>query len=131
MIGLIGRRTILTKNIRNFRYFNYSNVLKKEILPNDEWIKRETNGIKFGITENAIIQMGELVYLEFNNSPDDYIKKDEELVIIESVKSVQILGAPFDCRIIDNNLNLEESLESINSNPECEDNSWLVKIEEK
>ena len=131
MIGLIGRRTILTKNIRNFRYFNYSNVLKKEILPNDEWIKRETNGIKFGVTENAIIQMGELVYLEFNNSPDDYIKKDEELVIIESVKSVQILGAPFDCRIIDNNLNLEESLESINRNPECEENSWLVKIEEK
>ena len=75
--------------------------------------------------------MGELVYLEFNNSPDDYIKKDEELVIIESVKSVQILGAPFDCKIIDNNLDLEESLESINTNPECEENSWLVKIEEK
>ena len=30
MIGLISRRTILTKNIRNFRYFNYSNILKKK-----------------------------------------------------------------------------------------------------
>ena len=93
--------------------------------------KEESDGIKFGITENAVIQMGEIVYIEFNNKPKDFIKKYDELVIIESTKSVQVLSAPFDCNIVENNLDLEESLDCINSNPECENNSWLVKIEEK
>ena len=40
MIGVVCRRGLLTKNTRNFRYFNYSSILRKEYLPNDEWIKK-------------------------------------------------------------------------------------------
>lgn len=102
--------------------------LNREYLPNEEWINRNDNQVKFGITKSAVEQMGEIVFIEFNNEPGDFVSKTSELAVIESVKSVQILEAPFDCIILENNVSLEECLESLNEDPE---NTWILNLEEK
>ena len=73
-------------------------------------------------------QMGELVYIDFNFETDDIVKKDEELINIESVKSVEAICAPFDCKIIENNDNIMDDIDFVNEIPECENNSWLIKF---
>ena len=100
----------------------------REYLPNEEWIKRFDNGAHFGITKEAVEQMGEIVFLEYSNKPGDFVSKSNELAVIESVKSVQILEAPFDCIILENNISLEECLESLNEDPE---NTWILNLEEQ
>ena len=102
--------------------------LNREYLPNEEWINRNDNQVKFGITKSAVEQMGEIVFIEFNNEPGDFVSKSSELAVIESVKSVQVLEAPFDCVILENNVSLEECLEGLNEDPE---NTWILNLEEK
>jgi glycine cleavage system H protein len=104
---------------------------QKKYLPNEEWIYQNNNEIKFGITKEASEQMGEIVFMEFLFNEGDFISKDDEIAVIESVKSVQVLNAPFDCIVLENNSKLEDCLENLNENPECEDNSWLMKLEEQ
>ena len=36
--------------------------------------------------------------------------------------------APFDCEIIDTNINLEDNIEILVEIPECENESWFLKI---
>ena len=51
------------------------------------------------------------------------------MVIIESIKAAESIEAPYDCILLENNNLLEDNLDNtINLDPECEDNSWIVKI---
>lgn len=111
-------RTLVTTPIRR----------AKEYLPNEEWIERTNSTTKFGVTKSAIEQMGEIVYIEFSAEPSQELKEGDDLVVIESVKSVQVLTAPFDCVLSENNVELENDLDPINTDGESE-NSWLVKLE--
>ena len=111
-------RTLVTSPIRR----------TKEYLPNEEWIERTNSSTKFGVTKTAIEQMGEIVYIEFSAEPNQELKEGDDLVVVESVKSVQVITAPFDCIIAENNVELENDLEPINRDAETE-NSWLVKLE--
>ena len=104
---------------------------QKKYLPNEEWTYQNNNEIKFGITKEASEQMGEIVFMEFLSTEGDFVEKDSEIASIESVKSVQVLNAPFDCIVLENNTKLEECLDTLNENPECEENSWIVKLEEQ
>ena len=72
--------------------------------------------------------MGELVYINFNYDTDDIVKKDEDLINIESVKAVEAICAPFDCKVIENNISIMDDINFINEIPECENNSWLIKF---
>ena len=117
-----------TKNIS--RFISTSNIFKnKEYLPNEEWIERKNDYTKFGITKNAVEQMGELVYLEFEKEPEEKLFQGDEMATIESVKSAETLVAPFDCIVLENNVKLEDDLEIINLDPESE-NSWILKLKE-
>tara|TARA_Y100000389_G_scaffold153832_1_gene154176 strand:- start:219 stop:614 length:396 start_codon:yes stop_codon:yes gene_type:complete len=103
----------------------------KKYLPNEEWISQHKNEIKFGITKEASEQMGEIVFMEFLSTDGDFVSQDDEIVVIESVKSVQVLNAPFDCVVLENNIELEDCLDTLNENPECEEKSWIIKLEER
>lgn len=117
-----------TKNIS--RFISTSNIFKnKEYLPNEEWIERKNDYTKFGITKNAVEQMGELVYLEFEKEPEVKLSQGDEMATIESVKSVETLVAPFDCIVLENNVKLEDDIEVINLDAESE-NSWILKLKE-
>ena len=129
MLSLLSRR-IITSPLRRSLTILPPN-LNKKYLPNEEWISDVKEGVKFGITENAVEQMGEIVFLEYGSVSGDVVEKNDELATIESVKSVQILNAPFDCVVVETNNNLEECLDSLNESPEDEENSWIFKLEKR
>lgn len=123
-------RFVKPSHLNNIRSISTNKILReKEYLPNEEWISSTNNITKLGITKNAIEQMGEIVYVDYTLENNDIVSKDDEIVVIESVKATESVFAPFDCKIIENNLELVENLDYLNENSECEDNSWILKLE--
>ena len=59
-----------------------SKVLKrnKTYLPNNEWLSEKNGVYKIGIDKQGAEKMGELVYIDYNNNPQDIVKQDEEIV---------------------------------------------------
>jgi len=131
MLSRVFTKILKPTIITNVRAISNTRIFKeKEYLPNEEWIVRENNIIKLGVTKNAIEQMGELVYIDFNFETNDIVEIEEEIINIESVKSVESISSPFNCKILENNSDLMDDLDIINNDPECEEKSWLVKLEE-
>ena len=72
--------------------------------------------------------MGEIVYIEYQLEPGDKVEKGDDVVIIESVKATETIYAPFDLTLIENNVELENSLDALNETPE---ETWMIKVERK
>ena len=64
-----------------------SYVFNKTYMETHEWILKENNYYKFGLSQYAMGELGELVYMEFQIDKGDIIEKGEELVVIESIKA--------------------------------------------
>jgi len=58
-----------------------------------EWLKEEDDLIVVGITDHAATQLGDVVFVEL---PDvgTTVSKDDEIVVIESVKAASDILAP-------------------------------------
>ena len=106
--------------------FNSNNKKNKIYTENEEWMLEKKCSTEIGITNKAIQELGELVYIDFPNKKGDIIKENDELVIIESVKATESINAPYDCILLENNNLLEQNLELINKNPE---ENWIIKID--
>ena len=108
----------------------YQTIRHKIYLPTHEWLTdKDSDGIiKMGISEKATKELGEVTFIDYIVEPDTNIDKDEDIVTIESVKAVAAIQAPFNCEVIEINAELENDLDSINTNPECEENSWILKL---
>ena len=67
-----------------------------------EWLRTEGEIVVVGITEHASTQLGDVVFVEL---PDEGItvSKDDEVVVIESVKAASDILAPLDGEIIEIN----------------------------
>ena len=67
-----------------------------------EWLREEDGLIVVGITEHAATQLGDIVFVEL---PDvgTTVTKDEEVVVIESVKAASDILAPIDGEIVEVN----------------------------
>jgi glycine cleavage system H protein len=114
-------------SLRLIRNFKTSPVIRKKIYTeSEEWILKNKNSYDIGITYNAIEKLSELVYIEFLNEQGSKVLKDDDLVIVESVKATDSIKAPFDCVILDNNIEIENSLDLINKNPE---ETWIIKVQ--
>ena len=113
------------------RYARMSAALynKRVYTDTDEWIHHTNGGeAQIGITANAIEQLNEVVYIEYQLEPGDKAEKGDDLVLIESVKTTEAIQAPFDMVLVQNNESLEECLDALNEKPE---EAWLVKVERK
>ena len=64
-----------------------------------EWLRTEGDIVVVGITEHASTQLGDVVFVEL---PEEGItvSKDDEIVVIESVKAASDILAPLDGEII-------------------------------
>lgn len=91
-----------------------------------EWIKLQGNTAIIGITDHAQSQLTDIVFVELPEIGKE-IKKEDELCVVESVKSVTEIYAPISGKIANVNRQLEETPETINESPY--DEGWLVKIE--
>ena len=91
-----------------------------------EWIKIEENQGIVGITDFAQSELGDIVFIEF---PDkgDLFQKGDTIGTIEAVKTVADLYAPVSGKLFELNLELDDNVELINSDPFGK--GWLFKME--
>ena len=117
------------RNNINIRNINTTRILKNRFVnDSEEWFIDYKDHTLVGITQKAIEEMNEIVYLDFEVEKQNKVEKDDEIVTLESIKSVESIRAPYDCIILDTNNELEENLDILNNNPDSETESWIVKL---
>ena len=90
-----------------------------------EWVKVDGVTATIGITDHAQGELGDIIFVEFPDI-DQEIEKDEPFGTIEAVKTVADLFAPISGTVTEINEDLEDSPESVNSDPYGE--GWIVKV---
>ncbi|MFW6040744.1 MAG: glycine cleavage system protein GcvH [Thermoplasmatota archaeon] len=93
---------------------------------NHEWIKKEKDVIRYGITDYAQEELGDIVYVELPMEDEEF-EKGDVIGVIESVKTVSDLYAPVSGQIKKVNSKLEDSPELINDDPYGD--GWITTIE--
>ncbi|MCF7917191.1 MAG: glycine cleavage system protein GcvH [Candidatus Omnitrophica bacterium] len=93
---------------------------------NHEWAKVDGNSATVGITEYAVSQLGDVVFIKLPEEAKKY-NQDEVISEIESVKAASDIYAPLSGKITEVNSKLDDSPETINDSPE--DEGWIAKID--
>ena len=91
-----------------------------------EWIKLQGNVAIVGITEHAAEQLGDLVFVELPEVGAE-VSKDDEVVVIESVKAASDILAPLNGKIVEVNNAIVEDPSLVNSDPMGE--GWFFKLD--
>jgi len=104
--------------------FQYPEDLK--YLDSHEYVRINGNIATIGVTEFAIDQLGDIVFLDLPELGAVF-SKGESFGSLESVKAVEDLYAPVNGTVIDRNEVLLEAPEKIAQDPYGD--SWLLKIE--
>ncbi len=101
-------------------------------IPNDlrytkehEWVRLEGDVATIGITDYAQGELGDIVFIEVD-TVDESVAADEVFGTIEAVKTVSDMFAPVAGEVIEFNEALEDTPESVNSDPYGE--GWIIKI---
>lgn len=90
-----------------------------------EWLRSEDDVVVIGITEHATTQLGDLVFVELPEVGTT-VTKDDEIVVIESVKAASDILAPIDGEIVEVNEALTDNPAMVNEDPLGD--GWFVKI---
>lgn len=90
-----------------------------------EWVSSAGDKSKIGIDDYAQDQLGDIVFVELPQVGDKFAKGDE-FGTVESVKAVSELYMPIGGEITAINEQLEDSPESVNSNPY--DEGWMIEV---
>ncbi|TCM88208.1 glycine cleavage system protein GcvH [Rhodovulum steppense] len=90
-----------------------------------EWLRVEDDLVVVGITEHAAEQLGDIVFVDL---PDEgkTVSKDDEVVVIESVKAASDILAPLDGEIVEVNTALSDNPGLVNDDPLGE--AWFFKM---
>ena len=90
-----------------------------------EWLREEDGEMVVGITIHAAEQLGDVVFVEL---PDEgtTVSKDDEVVVIESVKAASDILAPVDGEITEVNTALTDNPAMVNDDPQGE--AWFFKM---
>jgi len=90
-----------------------------------EWLRVEGDEVVVGITIHAAEQLGDVVFVEL---PDEgkVVSKDDEVVVIESVKAASDILAPIDGEITEVNSMLTDNPSAVNEDPQGE--AWFFKL---
>jgi glycine cleavage system H protein len=90
-----------------------------------EWLRVEDDVVVVGITEHASEQLGDVVFVELPEVGTE-VAKDDEVVVIESVKAASDILAPLDGEITEVNEALVDEPGKINDDPMGD--AWFFKI---
>ena len=90
-----------------------------------EWLRVEDDLIVVGITEHASAQLGDIVFIELPEEGTT-VSKDDEIVVIESVKAASDILAPIDGEIVEVNEALVDEPSKVNDDPIGD--GWFFKI---
>ena len=91
-----------------------------------EYVYEENGNYNIGLTDYAIEQLGDIVFVELPEVGTEY-RKGEIFGTVESVKAASEIYMPISGKIIEINEQLIERPELLNEEPFEE--MWLIKIE--
>jgi glycine cleavage system H protein len=94
-----------------------------------EWLKVDGDVIVVGITEHASEQLGDIVFVELPEENTE-VAKDDEVVVIESVKAASDILAPLDGEIVEVNGALVDNPSLVNDDPLNDGWFFKMKIED-
>ena len=90
-----------------------------------EWIKRQGETCRIGISDYAQDQLGDIVFVELPKV-GDALTKGDEFGVVESVKAVAELYMPISGEIVAANPTLEDSPELVNQEPY--EGGWMIEV---
>jgi len=90
-----------------------------------EWLRAEDDLVVVGITEHAATQLGDIVFIELPETGTT-VSKDDEIVVIESVKAASDILAPLDGEIVEINEALADKPSKVND--DAMGDGWFFKI---
>ena len=88
-----------------------------------EYIKQEGELLRLGISEFAVDQLGDIVFIELAEK-GEVLKKGDTFGTIESVKAVEEVFLPFSGVIIDRNQEIIDKPEILQDDPI--NSGWLI-----
>ena len=91
-----------------------------------EWVLEEGNSVTVGLTDYAVEQLGDIVFVELPEVGSEF-GKDEVFATIESVKAASEIYMPVSGKVVEINEALLNAPETINES--VYENGWLIKIE--
>jgi glycine cleavage system H protein len=93
-----------------------------------EWIKREGENIRVGITDHAQAELTDVVYVELPKK-DRQANAKEPIAVVESVKAASDIYAPVKGTVVDANQELSSSPALINTDPFGKGWLFVLKID--
>jgi glycine cleavage system H protein len=93
-----------------------------------EWIKREGDKIRVGITDHAQSELTDIVYVELPKM-DRQANAKETIAVVESVKAASDIYAPMKGTVVEVNKALEPDPGLINREPYGEGWIFVLKID--
>ena len=91
-----------------------------------EYVLEKDGKYEIGITDYAIDQLGDIVFVELPDNDSEF-SKGEVFATIESVKAASEIYMPISGKIVEINEEIANSPELLND--ESYENKWLIKIE--
>ena len=93
-----------------------------------EWIKREGDNVRVGITDHAQAELTDVVYVELPKA-DREANVREAIAVVESVKAASDIYAPVKGKVVETNKALESNPALINTDPFGQGWIFLLKID--
>jgi glycine cleavage system H protein len=93
-----------------------------------EWIKREGDNIRVGITDHAQAELTDIVYVELPKK-DRQVNAKEAIAVVESVKAASDIYAPVKGTVVDANQELSSNPALINTDPFGKGWLFVLKID--
>jgi glycine cleavage system H protein len=93
-----------------------------------EWIRREGDNIRVGITDHAQAELTDVVYVELPKK-DRQVNTKEAIAVVESVKAASDIYAPVKGTVVEVNKALEPDPGLINREPFGEGWIFVLKID--
>ncbi len=93
-----------------------------------EWIKRESDSVRVGITDHAQTELTDVVYVELPKM-DRQVNAKEAIAVVESVKAASDIYAPLKGTVVEINKALEPDPGLINREPFGQGWIFVLKID--
>ncbi|HDS29091.1 MAG TPA: glycine cleavage system protein GcvH [Candidatus Acetothermia bacterium] len=91
-----------------------------------QWVKKDGNRLRVGITEHAQAELGDIVFVELPSLGSE-VRKGQAVATVESVKAVGDVTSPVSGKIVEINQDLESAPETVNASPH--DAGWVFVAE--
>ncbi|MCC6445453.1 MAG: glycine cleavage system protein GcvH [Armatimonadetes bacterium] len=90
-----------------------------------EWVRREGDRVRIGITDHAQSELGDIVYLELPEA-GRILQQEDVFGSVESVKAVSDLISPISGAVLEVNDALIDQPETLNQDPY--QSGWLLVV---